>query len=136
LRRPVFFSAKSAFDLMTWKCSADVPSIMASPRLLSAAGLVAEIDRLTAMCAEAEAERRRLIASLERYADENAALRASALLWSEWYERQLRRANALADEARAHSCAPAAGGASYSGVPREGEGFQGMAPARDDRRSP
>jgi len=65
----------------------------------SAAGLPSEIDRIRSVCAELEAERRDLVAALARCADENAALRASALLWIELYERQLQRANALAHAA-------------------------------------
>jgi hypothetical protein len=36
------------------------------------------------------------MASLARHAEENAALRSSALLWIDLYERQVRRANGLA----------------------------------------
>jgi hypothetical protein len=58
------------------------------------------------VCVDLEAERRDLVAALARCRDENAALRASALLWIALYERQLQRANALADAAPPFSAQP------------------------------
>jgi hypothetical protein len=66
----------------------------------AARGLFSEIDRLRLVCGEFEAERRRLHARLAQYADENAALRASAFLWIGLYERQVARANGLAEACR------------------------------------
>jgi hypothetical protein len=135
---PVFFAADSPFDLMSSRDSAGVRSFVATPRpLTGAAGLVAEIDRLRTVCAELEAERRRLTVALADCADENVALRASALLWIALYERHLVRANALAEAVRVCS-----GGSidrcsnPHPGLPHQGDGLQGRPVASVVERLP
>jgi hypothetical protein len=66
----------------------------------SATGLVSEIDRLRSTCAHLEAERSRLTTQLAKVAEDNEALRASAILWRSLYDRQVARANALAEAIR------------------------------------
>lgn len=55
--------------------------------------LASEISRLRSACSGLEAECRQLADALAQSIEENAALRSSALLWIDLYERQLRRAN-------------------------------------------
>jgi hypothetical protein len=61
--------------------------------------LFAEIERLRVLCADLEDERRALRDRLSQCAEENVALREAALMWIALYERQLDRANTLADAA-------------------------------------
>jgi hypothetical protein len=69
----------------------------------AARGLCAEIERLRSVCADLEGERRALRDRLSRCAEENVALRESALMWIALYERQVDRANTLAKVALAEA---------------------------------
>jgi len=57
----------------------------------------AEIERLRVLCADLEDERRALRDRLSQCAEENVALREAALMWIALYERQVNRANTLAN---------------------------------------
>ena len=60
-------------------------------------GLFTEIERLRVLCADLEDERRDLRDRLSHCAEENVALREAALMWIALYERQVNRANTLAN---------------------------------------
>jgi hypothetical protein len=59
--------------------------------------LLAEIERLASRCDALEVQRVTLGEQLSRCAEGNVALRESALMWIALYERQLNRANSLAE---------------------------------------
>jgi hypothetical protein len=66
---------------------------------ITAPDLFAEKERLRVVCDALKDERRALRDRLSQCAEENVALREAALMWIALYERQLDRANTLADAA-------------------------------------
>ena len=66
---------------------------------ITAQDLFAEIERLRVVCGALKDERRALRDRLSQCAEENVALREAALMWIGLYERQVDRANTLANAA-------------------------------------